>query len=107
MFDPFKFAWNAILDRSSKELLSAVMVATALALMMTCIYVVGRRKLRDNATLATVLFLLTSLASMALAAGYVENSPFTDQELSSNVYRGPLDRESDHLFAPAVQLSDP
>jgi hypothetical protein len=101
MFGPLKFAWDAILDRSSRELLIAVIVATMLAMLMSCIYGFARRKLGDNATLATALFVLTSLASMALAAGYLEQSPYAAEAQLRNVYRGPIGGENNHLVVPA------
>jgi hypothetical protein len=90
MFNPLRYAWSAILDRSSNELLTAVVVATAVSLMMTCIYLGARRKVRDNSMLVTTLCLLTSLASMALTAGYLEHSPAQSREQFKNVYFGPI-----------------
>ena len=104
MFDPLLFAWNAILDRSASELLGAVIGATAVSLIMSCLYVGARRKLRDNPILLTALFLLTSLASMALAVGYLEHSEASRAQF--NVYLGPIGGEAQHLVAPAVTRRD-
>jgi hypothetical protein len=89
MFNPLRYAWSAIVDRSSNELISAVMVATAVSLIMTSIYLGARRKVRDSSMLVTTLCLLTSLASMALAAGYLEHSPARSREEFNNQYYGP------------------
>jgi hypothetical protein len=106
MFNPLRYAWSAILDRSSNELLSAVMVATAVSLIMTCIYLGARRKVRDNLMLVTALCLVTSLASMALAAGYLEHSPAHSREQFKNAYFGPIGGASEPMASQVRRRLD-
>ncbi len=62
---------DAVVDRSLQELIGAIMVALALALATAGLYALGRRKVSDSAMLVTCLTIVSSVASMALAAGYL------------------------------------
>lgn len=64
---------NVIVDRTPDELIGAVLLAVIVALVVTGLYRVGRRKTKsdDNAVLITSLVLFANLVTMALAAGYV------------------------------------
>jgi hypothetical protein len=62
---------NTIVDRSSDELIGAVVIALGTALAMVGLYLVGRRKVSDNLTPLIALMIVGNLISMALAAGYV------------------------------------
>ena len=62
---------DAVLDRTTEELLGAVMIALALALALAGLYALGRRKLKDPIMLMTGLMLFANLASMVVAAAYV------------------------------------
>jgi hypothetical protein len=64
---------DAVVDRSLEELIGAIMLALALALVMAGIYALGRRKVNDSTMLVTCLTIVSSLTSMALAGGF-----FTD-----------------------------
>lgn len=71
MLSFFTSVQNMVIDRSTDELIGALMVALGLSLTMTGIYALGRRKVSDASVLMSVLMLLANAASMALAAGYV------------------------------------
>jgi hypothetical protein len=64
---------NAVLDRSPDELIVALFVAGALALILTGLFILGRRKVRSHATFAGGLILVASILSMVGAAGYVDS----------------------------------
>ncbi len=64
---------NAVLDRSPDELIAALFVAGVIALLLTGLFIFGRRKVRSHATFAGGLILVASILSMVGAAGYVNS----------------------------------
>ena len=65
-----KSVGDALVDRSVPELIGAIMVALALALVVAGLYTLGRRKVTDSTMLVTCLTIVASIASMALTGGY-------------------------------------
>lgn len=63
---------DAILDRSPEELIGALLIASAVAIVMAGLYVLGRRKALCSPTFVGLLALAAGVSCMALAAGYIE-----------------------------------
>jgi len=61
---------NALIDRSPQELIGAIAIALLVALVVTGLYELGRRKIKDGVMLMTGLVLLACVVSMALTAGF-------------------------------------
>jgi hypothetical protein len=70
MLDFFRSSLDAIVDRSPKELIGAVMISLALSLAFTGLYALRRRKSSDRFTLMVVLSLGTNVAAMIIVVGY-------------------------------------
>jgi len=63
---------TAILNRSPEELIGALLLAAAVAIVMAGFYALARRKSSPSPTVVGGLALAAGVACMALAAGYIE-----------------------------------
>ena len=70
MLDFFHSSLDAIVDRSPKELIGAIMISLALSLAFTGLYALRRRKTSDRLTLMVVLGLSTNVVAMIVVLGY-------------------------------------
>jgi hypothetical protein len=70
MLDLFHSSLDAIVDRSPKELIGAVLISLALSLALTGLYTVRRRKTSDRFALMVVLSLGTNVVAMLVVFGY-------------------------------------
>lgn len=66
---------NAVMARSSRELVGAMFIATALALVLSTVYRLSKRKVADTSMLVVVLGLFANVAGMLIGAGYVQRQP--------------------------------
>jgi hypothetical protein len=63
---------NAILNRSPDELIGALFVAAGVAVVVSGVYALGRRKSSPSPSFVGGLALASGALCMALAAGYIE-----------------------------------
>lgn len=63
---------DAILNRSAAELIGALIIALAVAIVVAGLYVLGRRKSSPSPTFVGGLALVAGALCMALAAGYIQ-----------------------------------
>jgi hypothetical protein len=63
---------DALAERTAQELIAALMIALTLSLILSGLYILGKRKTSDALALMSILTLLGCTVSMALAAGYVQ-----------------------------------
>lgn len=66
-----KSIYDVILDRDAEELLGAIGLAVALAIAVSGVFALLRKRVEDKVLLVIVLLLLVSLSSMGMGAGYV------------------------------------
>lgn len=62
---------DILLERRADELIGALFIGLAMSLCLCGIYMLVRRKSRDVMSLLTGLFLLASVASASMAAGFL------------------------------------
>ena len=67
-----KSLFDAIVERSPEELIGALLIATAIAIVMAGLYALGRRKSSPSPSFVGGLLLFTGSLCMALTAGYIE-----------------------------------
>ena len=63
--------YEELIELSTDELITAIMIGLVLATALTGLYALARRKASDRLTLMIGLMILASIASMTLAIGYV------------------------------------
>jgi hypothetical protein len=71
---------DAVVDRSPETLIGALLVATAIALVMAGLYALRRRKAPCSPTFVGLLAFASGVSCMALGAGYIE---YKAQEMKS------------------------
>jgi hypothetical protein len=71
MIETLRSTLDVFLDRSPGDLIGAVMIALVLALAMTGLYALRRKKTAEPLIVLIALMLVANVASMALAAGYL------------------------------------
>jgi hypothetical protein len=70
MLDFLRSSLDAIVDRSPKELIGAVIISLTLSLAFAGLYALRRRTTSDRLTLMVVLSLGTNVAAMLVVLGY-------------------------------------
>lgn len=63
---------DAVLGRSPEELIGALLIAAGVAVVVACMYVLGRRKASPSPTYVGGLGFAAGFSCMVLAAGYVQ-----------------------------------
>jgi hypothetical protein len=74
---------DAILNRSPEELIGALLIAAAVAIVAAGLYALCRRKSSPSPTFMGGLGLAAGASCMALAAGYIE---YTETDTTTAVY---------------------
>jgi hypothetical protein len=71
MIENLRSTFDILLDIKPGDLIGAVMIALTLALAMTGLYALRRKKMGEPMIVLIVLMLCANVTSMALAAGYL------------------------------------
>jgi hypothetical protein len=73
----FQAVSEAIMARTSRELVGAMFIATALALVLSLVYKLARRKVADTSMVVVGVAIIANAAGMITALGYIQSrGPF-------------------------------